>query len=219
MSDTEYTEFTHAYLVLFPVTGTGKDVREMLVFWSRSIQEFGFPEAMTALEEVSGDPSMKQSWRANHLGMLKASVMKNRHARQRAEREELDRRYQATACRDCGGVGTVSVPHPHCIVDGDWIYPYYEVCVFCSCIRGQLRRQSCEPHLAAKHLRLTAYGSIGEYENMYPEWQAIVQDRKEKRAAEQAGTEYARIADKNAPVDPKRFPKALENLKRAIGNG
>lgn len=217
MSGEEYFAWQGFYRTVFCIQASPTD-GAMFSHWGEVLGVFDFAELRAATLEVASSPEPRASFRQNHLSMLKSAVLANRFKRQRAEQDELDRQYRdASSCpNECTG-GLVFVPHPHCMVNDDWAYPYYSACVCCSCPRGSQRFNSRAEQDAEKNRRTGSWIDIRSYEAIYPEWRELVRKHNAKIMSEREGEYYAKRADATNPIDLSVVRDwVLKNSKREL---
>ncbi len=212
MSPAEYTNWQSFYRSVFCVTAAPTDAA-MFSHWGEVLGVFSFAELRAATLEVASSPEPRAGWRQNHLSMLKAAVMAARHKIQRAEQDELDRQYRdAGACPRKCTAGMLFVPHPHCMVDDDWSYPYYTAVIVCDCSRGSIRFNARAEHDIEK--RRDPWMGIRHYEALYPGWEELVARHAAKIKSERDSEYFAKRGDATNPIDVNRVREWILELSR-----
>lgn len=214
MTSAEYTNWQSFYRSVFCVNAAPTDAA-MFSHWGEVLGVFSFAELRAATLEVASSPEPRAAWRQNHLSMLKAAVMSARYKLQRAEQDELDRQYRdAGECpRKCTG-GMLFVPHPHCVVNDDWTYPYYSAAICCSCPRGSARYNARSQSDQENDRRTGVWLDIRTYEALHPEWELMVQRHDSKIKSERASEYFAKRGDTTNPIDANRVREWILELSR-----
>lgn len=212
MSGPEYAEWQVFYRTVFCINPAPTD-SAMFSHWCEVLGTFSFAELRAATLEVASSPEPRAAWRQNHLSMLKAAVMAARYRIQRAEQDELDRQYKAAGeCPRKCTAGMIFVPHPHCMVNDDWAYPYYTAVIVCDCPRGSIRFNARADHDIEK--RRDPWMDIRTYDALYPGWEDLVGRHAAKIKSERASEYFAKRGDATNPIDVNRVREWMLELSR-----
>lgn len=151
-------------------------------------------------------------YRNEHLGAINRRVTERRrvmrlHNQEQAEREGIE------AHGLCDGTGRVLVPHLSCVIDGEWLYPWYTVCVLCSCHKGERIRLSLE-NSAKPDGEVRKVMGIEQYTLVNSDWRRQMDNHKQQKKAELTARTLGDLADKKAPIDPKLAELAKDRPTR-----
>lgn len=209
MNDNDWTAWVSEHAGLFGMTAPGD--AELFRLWRQLLAGFSLSELRAASLWLVAEAPHNSRFRTNHVSALRSRITAQRSAAFRRELEQLNLAAESDRCRLCQGVGLVWVPHPGCIVDGLWVYPWYEIVVACTCSRGGARFNGVNGYLAGAQRRVRI-GDLTTYEAIHPDWQQIVAARASQREYELAAAHAAGQADKLKPLDPRRLKDALAKI-------
>ncbi|AMV29319.1 hypothetical protein VT84_33295 [Gemmata sp. SH-PL17] len=105
------------------------------------------------------------NWPREHLAAVNRELRAAKEQRTRRAPESSGGR-SGSRCQWCGGDGWVSVPHPKCLSNGEWIAPHTTVTPACTrCDRGE---QSYQAHCVevAEGKRFARPMTIDQYEKL-----------------------------------------------------
>lgn len=193
----------------------------MMNAWRAAFEARGFTadELKTASMHLAqaGPPK----WRDQFLEALLSRISSARLARMRHKQEQLASARDAR-CTICSDVGLVIVPHPRCVFDGEWSYPWYSCVVACNCEAGRIKARSHEEVMvlareAKRKDRLIVpprMWTIEEYEARNPGWLEQSAERKRKREAEQNARAVSRHLDTQLGAIGTAVEQVLEEAKQ-----
>lgn len=208
MTDSEWDDWAGYHATLHRMTDAAD--LAMMSLWRDVFEASGYGADELREASIALATSGEGRWRSEHLESLIQRVTQRRFQRMQLEQAELDQQHAAEECRQCSGSGLVTVPHPHCVRDGDFCYPFYTCVVACMCYRGERKRQQNmatrshhEEKVKARRIDTPAPSvlpSIAEWELRHPGWQSLLEQREYKR---EVGRK-ARMA--TAAADSRRGP-------------
>ncbi len=219
MTIDEYDSWVTYHSELFQM----KSVEDAPMFakWFASLAEFGLSEVKAASLTIAGDDRARR-YRTEHLSLLRAEINHKRQARTRTEYADADARREAQKCRDCGGTGTVSVPHVGNIVNEAWAFPFSTMLVACNCNVGIntfnfINSLDIKPRHARGEVRVRIM-DLKEYEYLHPDWRVYFEQRDALRKSENEARWHAQKADKDNPLKPVIKAAVLAITQRQPGD-
>lgn len=199
MENEAWEEWSVYHATLFRMA----DDLPMIQLWRETFEARGYSAG--ELREASMNLATHGGgrWRTEHLEAILDRVAHRRLARLQESQAEEDRRHAAEECKACFGAGLISVPHPACIRDHEWVYPFYECAVACRCYRGCKWVNSMQATIEAAKDDPRRKGdiprriiSIGEYEMHYSGWESQMQLREIRRETERSARQATAREDK-----------------------
>jgi hypothetical protein len=177
MTAAEYQDWVYHHSTLFALGERPGDVDRFLL-WKPQLDQFTLDELISATNRLLA--SGRKIWPDDHVASLQREV---RAMRMEWRKENSVMPAQGGQCRLCGGcsVAVVAVPHPSCVVNGAWVYPFYTVAVACICESGvrfsnRQRDQYREAPVGKKGLLPTL--TLENYERGNPGWQQMMERRE-----------------------------------------
>ena len=159
-------------------------------------------ELKAATDAISCDPERSREGR--NLGLLQREVRAKRLSARRAQADfDDDRAFKYEhQCAQCRGLGVVSAPHPKRIVDGEWVYPFETIALYCRCNVGANKFNKMAEALRELHQKRGGRElfpmSLDEYEARFPDWRELMEDHKAMKADKEVADYHAREAVKEA---------------------
>jgi hypothetical protein len=170
------------------------DELDMVASWREFLGAYSTAELKAATMELVKDPP---KFREPHVSGLMRCLANKRAAMQKAYVAQAAATHEPASCSTCAGVGTVHVPHPQCVIDGEYVVGpggyKAEAVVFCRCLIGErkLRTYAGERPM-----------TLGEYEAEFGQgWAALLDESEaERNAARKLKTQAARVDKANGPM-------------------
>jgi hypothetical protein len=192
MTDDEWEAWKTYHTVVFGFKGH-EDDELMVDTWREFLAVYSVAELKAASMELVKDPP---KFREPHISGLMRCLANKRAARQKAYVAQASA-HEPASCSTCAGVGTVHVPHPQCVIDGEYVVGpggyKAEAVVFCRCLIGErkLRTYAGERPM-----------TLGEYEAKFGQgWAALLDESEaERNAARKLKTQAARVDKANGPM-------------------
>jgi hypothetical protein len=197
MTDDDWQEWAESHSTVFGMR-FAEDL-QMVASWRRFLDGYSLSELHTATGELA--KNFPRS-REQHITALLRILASRRAATSMAYVEQSKHEVgQPMACSMCGGGGTVMVPHPRCMVDGEYIpgpggYKA-TAAVFCDCNTGRRK-------LATFSLERPM--TLAEYETRYGQgWpDLLVEAEKERRGKHQMQMEASHVDKMQGPLKRSR---------------
>lgn len=189
MTDTDYSRWKLEHATLFRF---GDEDLKMMDLWRPAFESRGFEVAELLECTTHLAQSEPKTWRSEHLNFILKRVAWRRAVRSLEFAAEQDRQEEFT-CRACDGSGVIVVPHPKSVRDGEWVHPWYECAVACSCRKGELlvERYRAINEIAkeqgkreTKPFVPSLLTKIGDYDMRNPDWQRQMKAKVQKQQAE-----------------------------------
>ncbi|HZZ81331.1 MAG TPA: hypothetical protein VFE62_22700 [Gemmataceae bacterium] len=190
MNADEYKKWTRHHADIFRMHAD-RDL-DVFITWEPRLIAFTFADLREASYAIADDP--RHTFRENHLGLLRASVISKRAEKAAREREQRESQYASGSCESCHSVGLVRVPHPDFIENGEFTRRVF-LDVACNCRIGVARLNAVNARLAAAespHLLI----DVAEYEEMIPDWRLVLAAAEEADEQDHAATDLARQVDR-----------------------
>lgn len=189
MNDADWIAWSQSHATMFALR-MNEDL-DMIASWRPILDQFSRAELETASRELIKNPPQ---FRDKHVaGLLR--ILHHRRgelARQFAQQTDLDEEARLR-CGVCKGTGAVVVPHPKCMIQGEFVAgpAGYKTtaAVTCTCARG-MRKQSTytgeiRPMTLAEYERKCGAG-----------WPQLLDDWEEEKRRLHGVTAHAREIDK-----------------------
>lgn len=198
MTDLDWLTWTRHHAALFQLTSDADT--NMLAAWRPLLDEYGAVELFAASNHIAANVA---AFRTEHLRLIRQQI-----ARQRTEKQRQYAEAQGETqggCEDCGVSGWACVPHPVCVVNGEWQWPYRTTAIYCACPIGTNMRDRHERHEQAREndhrlFRLVMCWKMVEYELRFPGWRVWLRKRAEDVQTESRARALAAHADKVLPL-------------------
>jgi hypothetical protein len=198
VTDQDWDEWTDYHTTLFRWTGA-EDV-QMVNLWRSAFESRGYTADELRAASFQLSMSAAKTWRAEHLEYLLRTISGKRVTAAAARRDAENAHLQVPSCRECKGMGLVSVPHPRSMLVGETARPFYMASVTCRCElanRWKNGHRSFEDYSRAKNQRLPPpLMTIEEYEFKFPYWPEMLAQVERNRKAEQAAKERTQEHDR-----------------------
>jgi hypothetical protein len=209
-----FSEWCSQYSDTFGLT-TDADMR-MLASWRKFFELAGYTaqELTDAMAHLASTEAPR--YRSDHLPAIQLFIRDQR--RRQREREIIDSETEWNTGQRvhdiCQGTGRVIVPHLCCVVRGQFVEPYSQMAVMCTCKIGErLRLSSLDANKYSRRIM-----DLLGYEKLNPFWPEQMEKDDLRRRAKRESQDTANEADIAAKVlrgDP--FQIALDRLMRRIG--
>jgi hypothetical protein len=196
MNGNEWNIWTEHHAALFQMH-SDTDVK-MFIAWRPLLDGYSLNELRAASNYLA---SNVQAFRTDHLRLLRLHIMGKRRDAQHLLDEA--RGEVSNVCDLCGGIGSVLVPHPACIRDGEFgphpLSGRKEIAaVYCACERGR-RGYEIQKTRASEDTRCKVMTCLGQYEIRNPGW---MNQWKEYEAEKNAEIEARTLAAKADALHP-----------------